>query len=148
MKGTLARHNSGTKLSALTEETERKKRTNKKNTPTEKTSSGGFNIITQSCLLGFSEDEDSELDLEEDNFPISLNSSISVDQEDGDRKGVEPRREEPRSGNAVQFVGTDMVHYTASHSRPNSSTGTRKEHGVKLNNPKRASSFRTNEILA
>lgn len=145
LKGALARRNNGTKLSALTEETGRKKRT-KKGTSTEKISSGGFNIITQSCLLGFSEDEGSgSLDLEDENFPLSLNSSVSVDQEDGDRKGVEPKKEETQglqsSGNALQFVGTDTVRFTATSSRPNSSTGTRQDVKPPENMKRRASSF-------
>lgn len=142
-KGVLARRNSGTKLSALTEERGRKKKTAKKTSgnPTEKTSSGGFDIITQSCLLGFSDSEDNDLDLEEANFPLSLNSSL-------DGKGVEPKGEEPQgmqcSGNTLLFVGNDAVHFAPTCSRPKSSTGTRKEQpdskqsGISI---KRASSF-------
>lgn len=153
-KGELAQRNSGTKLSALTEERGRKNRTIKKSSgnPTEKTTSGGFDIITQSCLLGFSDSEDNHLDLEEANFPLSLtasiNSSLSADQEDTDREGVEPKGEESQglqsSGNTLQFVGNDAVHFAPVCSRPRSSTGTRKEQpdtrpsGI---SKKRASSF-------
>lgn len=147
-KGALTRRNSGTKLSALAEERGRKKKTaNKKSggTPTEKTSSGGFDIITQSCLLGFSDGEDGDdLDLEE-NFPLSLttslSSSTSVDQDDTDGKGSEPKGEGRQclecSGNTLQFVGKDAVHFSPAGPRPRSSSGTWGEQDTK----ERASSF-------
>ena len=152
-KGALARRNSGTKLSALAEERGKKKKiTNKKSggTPSEKTSSGGFDIITQSCLLGFSDGEDGDdLDLEEANFPLSLtaslSSSTSVDQEDTDGKGAGSKGEGSLgvecSGNTLQFVGKDAVHFAP---RPRSSSGTWGEQDSKQqlgNIARRASSF-------
>ena len=120
----LARRNSGTKLSALAEERETKKRKPKRGSnggggggggggappPAEKTSSGGFDIITRSCLLGFSDEEDGDtdagrLEVEEDSFPLGLTTSLgSNDQEDSERGGT------------LQFQGPDTVRFAVARS--------------------------------
>lgn len=118
-KGSLARRNSGTKLSALTEERERKKKPAKSagtGTPTVKQTSGGFDIISHSCLLGFSDDDDEDngLELEEDNFPVglttSLSSSLSVDQEDADRKEAEPNYVANMKGAEPHYIADRKWH--------------------------------------
>ncbi len=177
-KGNLSRRNSGTKLSALAEERERRRsgiKKTKKSTVsksggggTEKTNSGGFDIITQSCLLGFSGDEEEEegegegregdtasLELEEENFPLSLTMSLT-DQEEEDNEGEVPggrrshaynqrRPDVMMSGNAVQILGSDAVRYapatTPSQPRPKSSVGRKGETASGSTRPKRASSF-------
>jgi hypothetical protein len=149
-KGAIPRRNSGSKLSALAEERGRKKRTTKKTTsnPTEKTSSGGFDIITQSCLLGFSEGEE-DSDLEEANFPLSLTTSLSSSlTEETDAKGVELKGEESQdldnSRNILEFVGRDAVHFAPASPRPKSSAAeTHNEQDAKQpwSGRKRSSSF-------
>ena len=157
VKGTLARRNSGTKLSALAEERETRKggKNHGANNPTaEKEGSGGFDIITQSCLLGFSEDEDDELELvEEDNFPVdlttSMNSNLSNEQENSESKELDatttPKLTHPvmlSSGNALHFgAGNDAVRFTAAQTRPRSSNGSQRDRQSSSSRQRRAASF-------
>lgn len=164
-KGNISRRNSGTKLSALTEE--REKRSSKKKTKstvggnkggettkTEKTNSGGFDIITQSCLLGFSEDDGGSSegdtagfeDLEDRNFPLNLSMSLTDQEEDNEGEEPKPQShshnsDSTMSTNAVKIVGSGVVRYTPSQPRPVSTGGKREEATTGLGRPRRTASF-------
>ena len=134
--GGLSRRNSSSKLSALAEERERKVVAVKKGSEesSAKTSSGGFDIITQSCLLGFSEDENEEV-LDEESFPHSLNMSFHSNE--GEEPGYQSHTHSTTgiigaSGNTLQFVGVDAVHYA-----PPTSNAAK----MRASKPRRAASF-------
>ena len=119
-----------------------------------KTSSGGFDIITQSCLLGFSGDEsegetagsDPE---EEENFPLNLTMSLTDQEEENEPEMRSHAHNHPieASVNAVQIVDSDVVRYapvttpTGTQSRPKSSRGGKRDVPPSSSRPQRASSF-------
>lgn len=148
-KGGLSRHNSGTKLSALTEEREERRKMTKKGggDTSGKISSGGFEFISQSCLLDSSGDENSgavEFEEEEEDFPLtmSLNSNPSTDQEDNDREEQNyPATALTNSGHTLQFMGLDVVHFALAQSQPMSSGTSRRENGKARSTTRRAASF-------
>ena len=151
-----ARRNSSTKLSSLTEERETKKEVS-----LEKNNFGGFDAITQSCLLNSDDDDDDDvLEVEEENFPLglSLTSSLSTDQED-DVEGFKCQSSIhscgvhtlQSSGCNLHFTGyNDAVRFFpgqlnlqpgSSCCRPASASSGNKSSRVLSGKPKRASSF-------
>ena len=111
-KGVISRRNSSSKLSALTEEkfhqndghlSGRKKDSHQGSS--DKNSSGGFDIITKSCLLDSEDDIENISAAEEDNFPAGLDMSFT-EFEDEDACSEEPKvlvattPEYPASGEA------------------------------------------------
>ncbi len=133
-KHPLSSRNSGAKLSSLAEERESEKRNNPS---TCKTSSGGFDIITRSCLLN-SDDEEIDDDTLED-FALGLNMSLTSSYEDAELKS--PQHQVPHKtrdihatmessqGGVLRFTGYDAVQYAPvshhHHPRPVSAKGTK-----------------------
>jgi len=122
-KGVISRRNSSSKLSALTEEklqsidlsSVRKKNTGQGSS--EKSSSGGFDIITKSCLLDSEDDIENISAAEEDNFPAGLDMSFT-EFEDEDAGGEELKGSgttaatEYLSGEAAQRQQQQQQHHT------------------------------------
>ena len=117
----IPRRSSGTKLSSLTEERERKKtaRRDASESSSRKDSSGGFDIITQSCLLHSGD--------EEENFHLTMSLT---DQEETD-EGEELKYQSPThqiinplqsSGGILRFLGCDAVHFNPAPSPPRASS--------------------------
>ena len=93
-KGVMSRQNSGTKLSALTEESRQSRSSRKKDdeqgSSSEKNNSCGFDIITKSCLLDSEDDLDNVSVAEEENFPLGLNMSFTEFEEEDGGSSKEP----------------------------------------------------------
>ncbi len=92
-KCAISRRNSGAKLSTLAEEkghpNNYSSRADKKDNSTEKINSGGFDIITKSCLLDSEEEIENISATDDDNFPAGLNMSFTeFEEEDPGSEGV------------------------------------------------------------